>query len=124
MLDTGVSPTKVAMKLSIETNAVKAAAVAAKSPVALEAPRCDTHAMTDRDVYERLGELERLVRHLYKQTGVPMPDLAALATTEVSDNVRQLVASGNKIGAIKAYRTEANVDLATANTIIDSLYGG
>ncbi|MDX1885196.1 hypothetical protein [Mycolicibacterium sp. 120270] len=79
--------------------------------------------MTDRDVYERLGELERLVRHLYKQTGVPMPDLQALVSTEVSDNVRQLAASGNKIAAIKAYRNEANVDLATANKVIDSLYG-
>ena len=39
MLDTGISPTKVAKQLSIETNAVKAAAVAAKSPVALEALR-------------------------------------------------------------------------------------
>lgn len=81
------------------------------------------HAMTDRDVYERLGELERLVRHLYKQTGVPMPDPQALVSTEVSDNVRQLVASGNKLAAIKAYRNEANVDLATANKVIDSLYG-
>ena len=79
--------------------------------------------MTDRDVYERLGELERLVRHLYKQTGVPMPDLQALVSTEVSDNVRQLAASGNKIAAIKAYRNEANVALATANKVIDSLYG-
>jgi hypothetical protein len=68
--------------------------------------------------------VERLVRHLCTQTGVPMPDLAALATTEVSDNVRQLVAAANKMGAIKAYRTEANVDLATANKVIDSLYGG
>ena len=44
-----------------------------------------------------------------------MPDLQALATGEVSAHVRELVAAGNKIGAIKAYRDEANVDLATAN---------
>ncbi|HKV19507.1 MAG TPA: hypothetical protein VJR50_10770 [Mycobacterium sp.] len=80
--------------------------------------------MTDRDIYERLGALERLVAHLYKQTGVPMPDVQALISTDVSDNVRQLVASGNKIAAIKAYRTEADVDLATANKVIDSLYRG
>jgi len=80
--------------------------------------------MTERDIYERLGELERLVRHLYEQTGVPMPDLRALVGTEVSDNVRQLVASGNKIGAIRAYRSEADVDLATANKVIDALYSG
>ncbi len=81
-------------------------------------------ASNDRDIYERLGALEQLVRHLYKQTGVPMPDLQALARTEVSDNVRQLVAAGNKIGAIKAYRDEANVDLPTATRTIESLYGG
>ena len=78
----------------------------------------------DRDIYERLGTLEQLVRHLYKQTGVPMPDLAALARTEVSDHVRQLIASGNKIAAIKAYRDETNVDLPSATKVIESLYGG
>jgi len=77
--------------------------------------------MTDRDIYERLGKLEQLVRHLYEQTGVPIPDLETLYRTDVSDNVRQLVASGNKIAAIKAYRSEAGVDLATANQVIGSL---
>ena len=78
-------------------------------------------ASNDRDIYERLGVLEQLVRHLYERTGVPIPDLAALARTEISDNVRQLLASGNKIGAIKAYRDEANVDLPTATRLIESL---
>jgi hypothetical protein len=77
--------------------------------------------MTDRDIYERLGKLEQLVRHLYERTGVPIPDLETLYRTDVSDNVRQLVASGNKIAAIKAYRSEANVDLATATQVIGSL---
>ncbi len=78
-------------------------------------------ASNDRDIYERLGVLEQLVRHLYERTGVPIPDLAALARTEISDNVRQLLASGNKIGAIKAYRDETNVDLPTATRLIESL---
>ena len=81
-------------------------------------------ASNDSDIYDRLRALEQLVKHLYKQTGVPMPDLAALATTEVSDHVRQLVAAGDKMGAMKAYRDETNVDLATANKVIESLYGG
>jgi len=76
--------------------------------------------MTDRDIYERLGALERLVAHLYKQTGVPMPDVQALISTDVSDNVRQLVASGNKIAAIKAYREATGCDLATAKKVIES----
>lgn len=78
---------------------------------------------TTNDIYERLGVLEQLVKHLYKQTGIPMPDLQALARTDVSDNVRNLIAAGNKIGAVKAYRDEAGVDLATATRVIDSLYG-
>ncbi|WP_123029084.1 hypothetical protein [Mycolicibacterium stellerae] len=81
-------------------------------------------ASNDSDIYDRLRALEQLVRHLYKQTGVPMPDPQALATTEVSDHVRQLVASGNKMAAMKAYRDETNVDLRTAAQVIDSLYGG
>jgi hypothetical protein len=75
--------------------------------------------MTSSDIYERLGVLEQLVRHLYEKTGVPIPDLQTLA--QVSDHVRQLLASGNKIAAIKAYRDENNVDLATASRIIESL---
>jgi ribosomal protein L7/L12 len=74
------------------------------------------------DIYERLGALEQLVKHLYERTGVPMPDMQAIARNEVSARVRELVAAGNKIGAIKAYRDEMNVDLATATKVIDSLY--
>lgn len=77
--------------------------------------------MTSNDIYERLGVLEQLVRHLYEKTGVPLPDIQTLARTQVSANVQQLLASGNKIGAIKAYRDEANVDLPTATRFIDSL---
>ena len=77
--------------------------------------------MTSNDIYERLGVLEHLVRHLYEKTGVPLPDIQTLARTQVSANVQQLLASGNKIGAIKAYRDEANVDLPTATRFIDSL---
>jgi len=50
---------------------------------------------------------------------VPIPDLRTLA--QVSPRVRELLASGNKIAAIKAYRDENNVDLATATRIIESL---
>lgn len=78
----------------------------------------------DSDIYDRLRALDQLVKHLYKQTGIPLPDLQALATTEVSDHVRQLVAAGNKMGAMKAYRDETGVDLRTANQVIESLYGG
>jgi ribosomal protein L7/L12 len=39
----------------------------------------------------------------------------------VSANVQQLLAAGNKIGAIKAYRDENNLDLPTATRFIESL---
>ena len=74
---------------------------------------------SSRDVYERLGVLEQLVRHLYEKTGIPIPDLQTLA--QVSDRVRQLLAAGNKIAAIKAYREESGVDIATATKMIESL---
>jgi hypothetical protein len=73
----------------------------------------------DRDSYERLGVLEQLVRHLYEKTGIPIPDLQTLA--QVSPRVRELLASGNKIAAIKAYKDENGVDLATATKMIESL---
>jgi hypothetical protein len=77
--------------------------------------------MTSNDVYERLGVLEKLVQHLYERTGVPMPDLQTLARSQVSAHVQQLLASGDQISAIKAYRAEANVDLPTASRFIESL---
>ena len=77
--------------------------------------------MTSNDVYERLGILEQLVQHLYEKTGVPMPDLRALSRSQLSATVQGLVASGRKIEAIKVYRDETGVDLATAKRIIESL---
>jgi hypothetical protein len=77
--------------------------------------------MTSNDVYERLGALEQLVRYLYEKTGVSVPDLQTLARSQVSAHVQQLLVAGDKIGAIKAYRAEADVDLPTASRIIESL---
>lgn len=77
--------------------------------------------MTSNDIYGRLGVLEQLVHHLYEKTGVPMPDLQTLARSQVSAQPRQLLASGDKLGAIKAYRDEAGVDLPTATRFIESL---
>lgn len=74
-----------------------------------------------RDVYERLGLLEQLVRNLYEKTGVSMPDMRSLAQSQVSPRVQELLASGNKIAAIKQYRDEMDVDLTTATRTIESL---
>lgn len=76
---------------------------------------------SSNDVYQRLGALEQLVRHLYQQTGVALPDLATLTRTQVSAQVHQLLAAGDKMGAIKVYRAETGADLPTAMRTIDSL---
>ena len=76
---------------------------------------------TTNDLYQRLGTLEALVKHLYDKTGVPLPDLATLAQGQVSARVMQLLRSGDKMGAIKAYREESDVDLPTASKFIESL---
>ena len=81
-------------------------------------------SMTSNDVYERLRALEQLVDHLYRQTGVPMPDLRALAQARASDRVRELLLSGNKLAAVKAYHEETGVDLAAARKFVDSLQIG
>ncbi len=85
------------------------------------AHRCHTGDVTTNDIYERLGALEQLVRHLYAQNGIPVPDVRSMAQSQVSDRVLELLASGNKIAAVKAYRDEAGVDLPTATRVIESL---
>ena len=77
--------------------------------------------MIDNEVYARLGVLEQLVKHLYEKTGIPVPDLQTLARSQVSAEVQQLVAAGDKMVAVVAYRRATNVDLATAKKFIDSL---
>ena len=77
--------------------------------------------MTSNDVYERLGFSSTSSNTSTEKTGVPMPDLQTLARSQVSAHVQQLLASGDKMGAINAYRAEANVDLPTASRFIESL---
>jgi hypothetical protein len=78
--------------------------------------------MVANDISERLGLLEQLVRYLYLKTGVEVPP-----TRRCSPKPKYrfmcilLLASGDKVGAIQAYRDEANVDLTTASRVIDAL---
>jgi ribosomal protein L7/L12 len=73
------------------------------------------------DLYERVALLEAQVRYLSERTQIPLPDFRALATSQVPAEVRQLVLSGNKIAAIKAYREATGCDLATAKKVVESL---
>ena len=83
--------------------------------------RGHTDAMTSNDVCERLGVLEKLVQHLDEKTGCrclicrrsPDPSIGPRAA---APRLRR-----QTMGAIKAYRAEANVDLPTASRFIESL---
>jgi len=95
MLDTGVSPTKVAKRLSIGTNAVKAAALAAKSPVALEA--LDSEQMTFQEAAS-LVEFEdddNAVRQLIRAAGTRSFDhtVEQLRTARETEQRRQAAAA-------------------------------
>ena len=82
--------------------------------------------MDDRDLYLRISALEAKVDHLYRHlVGIeggaavvpPMPS----ADDSVSAAVRELVAAGNTIAAVKQYRAETGCDLATAHAAITAL---
>jgi hypothetical protein len=77
--------------------------------------------MIDKEISERLSVLEQHVKFLYEKTGIPIPDLRTLARSNVSPQVQQFLGAGDTMGAIKAYRAEANVDLAAAKLFIESL---
>jgi ribosomal protein L7/L12 len=72
------------------------------------------------ELYERVSLLEAQVRYLAERTGIPLPDFRAVAQSQLTPEIQQLIASGNKIGAIKAYREATGCDLATAKKVIES----
>jgi ParB family transcriptional regulator, chromosome partitioning protein len=74
MLDTGATPARVAKKLSIDTHAVKAAGVAARSAVALEA--LDTEQMTflEAAALVEFEQDENAVRQLIRAAGTKQFD--------------------------------------------------
>ena len=80
----------------------------------------------DREILLRIGELERKVDHLYRHltgqenTPASVPPLPS-QDESISPRVRQLVTEGNTIEAIKLYRAETGVDLATAQQRITNL---
>jgi len=75
------------------------------------------------DLMRRVAELERQVAHLYAHGSVPAPPPAP-AGSDVSDEVRRLVAEGNLIAAIKQHRQDTGLGLAEAKGRIDELVAG
>jgi ribosomal protein L7/L12 len=72
------------------------------------------------DIYERISLLEAQVRYLSERTQIPLPDFRAIAQSQLTPEIQQLIADGNKIGAIRAYREMTGCDLAAAQKVIDS----
>ena len=72
------------------------------------------------ELYERIALLEAQVRYLSERTQIPLPDFRAIAQSQLTPEIQQLIASGNKIAAIKAYREATGTDLASAKKVIES----
>ncbi len=66
---------------------------------------------------ERIQALEEQIRLICRLTGVP----CNLDLVEVPDDVRQLAAAGDRLGAVRRYRELAGCDLPTAQKAIDSI---
>lgn len=71
-------------------------------------------------MYERIALLEAQVRYLSDRTQIPLPDFRAIAQSQLTPEIQQLIASGDKIAAIRAYRASTGADLATAKKIVES----
>jgi ribosomal protein L7/L12 len=72
------------------------------------------------ELYERVALLEAQVRYLSERTQIPLPDFRAVAQSQLTPQIQQLIANGDKIAAIKAYREATGCDLATAKKVIES----
>jgi ribosomal protein L7/L12 len=72
------------------------------------------------ELYERVALLEAQVRYLSERTQIPLPDFHAIAQSQLTPEVQQLIANGDKIAAIRAYREATGGDLATAKKVIES----
>ena len=84
--------------------------------------------MDDREIHMRLEAVEAKLDHIYRHlVGIeggaavvpPMPSV----DESVSAAVRELVAQGNTIAAIKQYRAETGCGLAAAQAAVTALRG-
>lgn len=82
--------------------------------------------MDDGDIHQRLSALEAKLDHVYRHlVGVEagpavIPPMRSLDES-VSSEVREFVAQGHTIQAIKQYRAETGCDLAVAHAAIHAL---
>lgn len=74
----------------------------------------------DAQTLNRIGELERKVRALYRHLDL---DEAALANPGLSPEVQNALAAGNIIGAIQIQRQQTGMSLAEAKAAIEGVEG-
>jgi ribosomal protein L7/L12 len=72
------------------------------------------------ELYERVALLEAQIRYLSERTQIPLPDFRAVAQSQLTPEIQQLITNGDKIAAIKAYREQTGCDLATAKRVVES----
>ena len=72
------------------------------------------------ELYERVALLEAQIKYLAERSGVHLPDFLAVAQSGLTAEVQQLIANGDKLGAIKRYRELTGCDLATAKQVVES----
>lgn len=83
--------------------------------------------MDDREIHQRLSALEDKLDHIYRHlvglegaTGAMIPPMKS-RDQRVSEAVRDLVAQGHTLQAIKQYRAETGCDLVVARDTIEAL---
>ena len=69
------------------------------------------------DLRLRVAELERVVSHLVNHLGMQVP----AAGPSVSPTVRQFLAAGDRLGAMRQHVHETGVSLHEAKALIESL---
>lgn len=67
----------------------------------------------DRALAHQLSRIERKLDALLEHLGIEMP-------RDGMDDIRAMIAAGEKIEAIKAYRERTGVDLAAAKAAVDA----
>ncbi len=76
----------------------------------------------DEDLEPRLRQLELQVRYLSERTGIPLPDFRAAGGSSLPPEIQQMIAKGELLQAIKAYRDLTGCDLATAKKVVESYH--
>ena len=76
---------------------------------------------TEREIWERFGEIERKLKLLYEHLDLEMPE--GPQPGEVSEEVAELIRQDKFAQAVKLHRDQTGVGLAEANQTVEGLRG-